>query len=160
MRTRLTDNFYLEEFLVSETAARHGIDMTPTPEVRDALYRLTRYVLQPIRDRLCAELGRDVPIVVTSGYRPPELNRLVGGSPKSQHMLGEAADIRAIGLAPATLWERISKMQDLPIHQLILEFDSWCHVSVHPFAQNPARQFLSAVRRDGRTVYLNGLHRA
>jgi len=158
MRTRLTENFWLEEFLVSETAARHGIDMTPPPEVRANIERLAKDVLQPMRKRLSAEVGRDVPIIITSGYRPPELNRLVGGSPTSQHMRGEAADIRGIGIVPSDLWLSISSM-NLPIEQLILEFDSWVHVSVSPVDRLPARQFLSAVRRNGRTVYLTGLHR-
>lgn len=35
------------------------------------------------------------PIIVTSGYRCPELNPLVGGAENSQHMKGEAADISA-----------------------------------------------------------------
>jgi uncharacterized protein YcbK (DUF882 family) len=35
------------------------------------------------------------PIIVTSGYRSPEVNRSVNGATSSQHVLGEAADITA-----------------------------------------------------------------
>ncbi len=37
------------------------------------------------------------PIGVTSWYRPPEINRAVGGVPDSQHLHGSAADIFPIG---------------------------------------------------------------
>ena len=50
------------------------------------LERLARYLLQPIRDAWG-------PVNVTSGFRCKELNERVGGSPRSQHLLGEAADI-------------------------------------------------------------------
>ena len=148
--TKLSANFTLGEFLVSETAARNDIDMYPPTWVVESLERLCKDVLQPVRD----EIG--TPIVVTSGYRPPALNRLIGGSARSQHMRGEAADIRAIRLSTAELWQRIADM-DLPVHQLIHEFGSWVHVSINPFGMPPARQFMSAIRRDGSTVYVGGL---
>ncbi|AFY49016.1 hypothetical protein Nos7524_3216 [Nostoc sp. PCC 7524] len=34
------------------------------------------------------------PIIITSGYRPPAINRAVGGASKSQHIIGRALDIR------------------------------------------------------------------
>lgn len=40
--------------------------------------------------------GWGSPIVVTSWYRPPLVNREVGGVPNSQHILGLAADIRPL----------------------------------------------------------------
>lgn len=158
---RLSPNFTLDEFLVSETAARHGIEMTPPPEIRANLERLARELLQPLRDRLTTARGCDAPIFVTSGYRTPELNRLVGGSATSQHVAGEAADIRAVGFTPADLWVFIhDHCGDLPVDQCILEFGSWVHLSINPVDRPPRRQFLSAVRRDGRTVYLQGQHEA
>lgn len=51
-----------------------------------ALFALTHAVLQPLRD----ELG--TPVTITSGYRSPQLNSLVGGSKTCQHMRGEAVD--------------------------------------------------------------------
>ena len=48
-----------------------------------------------------AEVGR--PVVVTSGYRSPEANARCGGSPRSQHLLGAAADIKAPPLTPREL---------------------------------------------------------
>jgi uncharacterized protein YcbK (DUF882 family) len=41
----------------------------------------------------------DKPIIITSGYRCEDHNRECGGKPKSQHMLGSAADITVPGLS-------------------------------------------------------------
>lgn len=60
-----------------------------TPEAEQNLTALVAAVLDPLRERW----GR--PITVTSGFRCPELNSLVGGTPDSQHLRGEAADITA-----------------------------------------------------------------
>ena len=42
-------------------------------------------------DKIRERYGK--PIVVTSGYRCPELNKAVGGVKSSQHVKGEAADL-------------------------------------------------------------------
>ena len=51
---------------------------------------LIENVLDPLREAY----GK--PIVVTSGFRCKKLNKAVGGSPSSQHLLGLDADIRTI----------------------------------------------------------------
>ena len=43
-------------------------------------------------DQLRAMVGK--PLYVNSGYRCPEHNLNIGGSPSSQHKLGKAADLR------------------------------------------------------------------
>jgi len=92
---RLSDSFTLDEFLRSDTAARHpetkAQQYDPPAEVRFNLNRLVAMTLQPIRSAL------GCPISVLSGYRSPEVNRLVGGVPSSQHVKGEAADVRLSG---------------------------------------------------------------
>ncbi|WP_207637552.1 D-Ala-D-Ala carboxypeptidase family metallohydrolase [Desulfotruncus alcoholivorax] len=62
------------------------------------LVRVNLYLvdmLEQLRERLG---GR--PVVITSGYRCPEHNRIVGGAKQSQHLLGNAVDIEVDGLVP------------------------------------------------------------
>ena len=78
--------FSLSEFLNSATAKRLGIDNTPTFEVVDNLNKLADY-LDVIREKV----GK--PILISSGFRCPVLNKAVGGVANSQHLKGLAADL-------------------------------------------------------------------
>ena len=126
---KLTNNFSLQELLKSQTALRKGIDNKPAnPGVITNLQVLCEKVLQPVRDHF----GK--PVVINSGYRSPKLNKAIGGSNKSQHTKGEAADIEIPGLSNKELAEYIE--DNLPFDQLILEFyngvdpnSGWVHVS-------------------------------
>lgn len=82
----LSEHFTLAEMLRSGTAIRYNIENNPTERDIENLRSLCRTVLEPLRRRY----GR---IIITSGFRCPELNARVGGSPQSQHMRGEAVDI-------------------------------------------------------------------
>lgn len=146
--TRLSKNFTLDEFLVSQTAARHGIDMTPSPRVIDNLERLCETCLQPVRD----ELG--VVIYISSGYRPTKLNSLIGGSKTSAHRHGRAADFNAVGHTPYEIVKIVADM-GLPFDQVIHEFGQWVHLGIAE--ELPRRQVLTADRRDGSVIYLPGL---
>lgn len=88
---RLSTNFTLHELLRSDTAERQPAlmraQLEPPADVVRCLEHLVTTTLQPLRDAL------GVPIRVSSGYRSPRLNRAVGGSPTSQHLVGQAADI-------------------------------------------------------------------
>jgi len=121
----LSPHFTLAEMTVSEVAARRGIPNEPTPEALDALYR-TATGLEAVR----AVLGK--PIIVTSGYRSPAVNRLVGGQPSSQHLRGEAADFicPAFG-TPAEVVAALVKSA-VQYDQCILEFGRWVHISFAP----------------------------
>jgi zinc D-Ala-D-Ala carboxypeptidase len=144
----LSDHFLLAEFLRSETAARHGLDMQPPGPVLYNLRRLATLVLEPIRARALR------PIVITSGYRPPALNELVRGSKTSDHMLGRAADIHAVGISLDELGAVIrSVAPGIPLKQAIAEFGQWWHVSVQDEAEQPRREFLAARIENGQTVY-------
>ena len=79
--------FTLQELTRSDTAKRLSIDNTPDAAVMSHLETLVERLLDPLREAF----GR--PIIVTSGYRCPELNKAVGGSPTSPHLQGYAADL-------------------------------------------------------------------
>jgi hypothetical protein len=121
----LSKNFTLAEFIFSQTAQRLGINNTPNQSHINNMKSLCTHILQPLRDNL------GVPIKVTSGYRSPALNKAIGGSQTSQHSNGEAVDIVINGMTPRQICEAIIEF-NLPFDQLILEFDSWVHVSFSP----------------------------
>ena len=104
--------FSWAEMTVSSAAARLGVDNTPTPEAQRAMQILVAYVLDPLR----ASIGS--PVRITSGFRAPEVNRAVNGSPTSQHMLGEAADIKVDGYGAEALATAIVRL-GLPFDQVI-----------------------------------------
>ena len=86
----ISKNFSYREFEESETAKARGImNVITSFEVRDAVRELVLTVLQPLRD------AWGEPLHVNSGYRCPKLNAAVGGAATSQHVKGEAADIKA-----------------------------------------------------------------
>lgn len=125
---QLSTHFKLSEFLRSETASARGIDNTPSLEVVSNLQQLCINVLEPLRAYF------NTPIVVSSGYRSPALNKAVGGSATSQHMTGEAADLRIPSEAVGREWFKWI-MDNCKFHQLIWEKDTpqsthhWIHVS-------------------------------
>lgn len=55
-------------------------------------------------ERLRHELG-DRPVTITSGYRTPAHNKLVGGASNSQHLYGRASDIKVKGVSPSKVYE-------------------------------------------------------
>ena len=118
--------FTIQELTASATAKRKGIDNTPDVKAVASLTALVANVLDPLREAY----GK--PIVVTSGYRCPKLNRAVGGVARSQHTKGEAADIRTLSnrrWENDQLFKLIVKLK-LPFDQLIDEHGySWIHVS-------------------------------
>ena len=79
--------FSIPELTHSLRAQAHSSANVPTAEAKKNLELLVKHVLDPVRERW------GVPIYVNSGYRCPELNKLVGGAPNSYHLSGMAADI-------------------------------------------------------------------
>ena len=149
----LSKNFTLTEFTKSQTALRLGIDNTPSEEHLAAAKLLFENVVQPVRDHFG-------PTVINSGYRGPALNEAIGGASASQHCRGEAVDIECPGIPNHEVAEWIQN--NLEYDQLILEFytqgipdSGWVHVSYIP--EGNRKQSLTAVKQDGKTVYLQGL---
>ena len=99
---KLTEHFSLSEFERSATADRLHIDNTIPEELIPNLKNLCVQVLEPLREHF------GTPVVISSGYRCPALNRAVGGASNSQHLTGEAADI----IFPSTLNSQPSTLTD------------------------------------------------
>ncbi len=152
---RLSKNFTMAEFTKSQTAERQGIDNTPEGDHLDAAVALFENVVQPVRDNFGTT-------VINSGYRSPDLNAAVGGSSKSQHCKGEAADIECPGTPNAELAQWI--VDNLDFDQCILEFytpgipdSGWVHVSYKADGSN-RKSILTASRVDGKTQYSEGIN--
>ncbi len=150
---QLSNNFTLNEFLISQTASRLGIDNTPPEFVIENLKALCHNILQPLRDNYG-------PVVVTSGYRCPELNKAIGGAVNSQHLEGKAADIHIPSLSNDNLARIIAA--NFEFDQVILEFytlgkpnSGWVHVSYNTAGNK--KEELTAVKQNGKTVYLKGI---
>lgn len=142
--------FWLSEFLRSDAAVRHGLDNTPGGDELNNL----RNVLAPGMERIRALLG--VPVFITSGYRSPAVNDAVGGSPASQHKLGQAADfISPEAGTPRSIARRLAQHQpELHFDQLIYE-GAWVHVSFT--LVKPRGQVLTATFVGGRVHYAPGV---
>jgi zinc D-Ala-D-Ala carboxypeptidase len=136
-------HFTLDELTHSQAATRRGLKNDPDTAARENLQHLVDAVLDPLREAL----GR--PVVISSGYRSPAVNRAVGGAASSQHVLGQAADITVPGMTVAQVVATIRRL-GLPFDQLIDEFGSWVHVSHSP---RNRRQVLRAKRTAAGTKY-------
>jgi len=132
----LSPNFALDELTASETAARHGIDNTPDQATIQNLTRLAN-ALQEVR----ALLGNKV-IIVSSGYRSPELNQKVGGSATSDHCKGLAADFICPSYGTPDEIVRAVMASAVPYKQVIREFDKWVHLSIPEEGEAPRKQAL------------------
>jgi zinc D-Ala-D-Ala carboxypeptidase len=138
---KLSPHFTLDEFTKSQTAARWGIDNTPNETVLSNLMKTASF-MEEVR-RICA-----APIIISSGYRCTELNRKIGGSMTSQHMTGRAVDFTAKDLSLEETMQRIIA-STLDYDQLILEYNSWIHIS---WSDKPRRQTLE-IDREGTRVF-------
>lgn len=121
--TQLTANFSLEELTRSEAADRNGWDNTPNEHEIANLKRLAA-LLQQVKTAVGGK-----PVMVNSGFRSKKVNDSVGSKDTSQHRLGCAADIRVPGMTPRRVVEACISAA-IPFDQIILEFDSWTHISV------------------------------
>ncbi|SRR5699024_5625751 len=129
----MTPNFKLYEFTRSATADRLKIDNKPEQE---HLFHL--YTLAGVLEQLRSALGG--PIIISSGYRNPELNKAVGGSPTSAHALGLAVDFTCPSFGTPTEVVDFIKASNFNYDQLILEFSgdkNWIHLGLHT---NPWRR--------------------
>lgn len=137
----LSEHFTLEELVHSQTAARRNIDNRPP----DSVVENMREFLCPGLEQVRSLLGK--PILISSGFRSPVLNAAIGGSVKSQHMHGLAADFTCPGFGSPLVIAHAIKNSGIEFDQLIYEFDSWVHIS---FSKQPRLQVLTIDSRGPR----------
>jgi len=144
---QLTEHFSLEEMTQSSTAERLQIDNTPPLEVVACLTRCAMGL-----ERVRALLQQ--PMHIDSGYRSPALNAHVGGSSKSAHMTGFAADFKCPNFGTPLEVAKAIERSDIPFDQLICE-GTWVHIAFDPAMRH---QVLTARFHAGQpTTYTNGL---
>ncbi len=115
-------NFKISELIKSDIAIKNNINNMPDINSLDCMLNLIYYCLQPIRDKI------KKPMIITSGYRCPRVNKLVGGVNNSQHAKGQAVDFTIKGLTPAQIVKFILS-SEVEYDQLINEYDKWVHIS-------------------------------
>ena len=139
---KLSAHFTLDEMTRTNTGLKNHVYRT---EHYINLSRLVCLVLEPLRLD-CGALN------VTSGYRSPEVNKKVHGSPESRHVLGLAADIQSATYTPMELAEAVQRL-GLPIDKIICEFNSWLHIQVAPAGHTNRDEYLIASKINGKVNY-------
>ena len=115
----LLDDLQLEEnFLLSEFLCKVGFELKLDMRLPN--------MLQLLRNKA------DKPIMISSGYRTPEYNLSINGSPNSQHLLGRAADIWVPGFSAYT----IAKMAIAIGFKGVGIYDTFTHVDVRTELHN------------------------
>jgi zinc D-Ala-D-Ala carboxypeptidase len=125
---KLSAHFTLHELLASQTATRKGIteQFDPPPEIIDNLKHLAVNLLEKLR-----VINDNKPLILSSGYRCPRLNKAIGGAKNSQHMLGMAADVDFGSEKDNKAFFTKIKNSNIEFDQLLNEFNfSWVHISL------------------------------
>lgn len=137
--------FTMWEMTYSHKADLNKIDNTPSEEIKENLMELMEF-LDDFRETWGG------PIKVTSGYRCLKLNKLVGGSTTSAHLIGFAADLKPYNndidkfIAEAEKW---AKNKDFD--QLITETDvhgnKWLHIGLYNSKGQQRKQIKTIVKK-------------
>ena len=132
---QLSKHFKLSEFTKSQIAARNGLKNLPgSGEVKN-LENVCYEILEPVRAKF------DRPILISSGFRSLEVNRILGSSDSSQHCKGQAVDFEIAGVPNIKVAYWLQANCDFD--QLILEYyrpdedqSGWVHVSYNEKGAN------------------------
>ncbi|MBR2775938.1 MAG: hypothetical protein IKD75_02320 [Prevotella sp.] len=134
---KLSEHFTLGE--LTKTSVKSADDNIPSHVAIENLKRVCKW-LEVLRTRYNNLYGEEEPIIINSGYRSPEVNKKVGGSPTSNHLTGCAADIKVFGIEQAMRYAVIllnyadNTMQEFD--ELLIERSKkgayWLHFAVRP----------------------------
>ena len=122
---KLTEHFELEEMACTTHKELAKTNLEEAKKIMGRMYQLAGFA-----ERIREIVGK--PLIINSGFRCVKLNNRVGGSLTSQHIYGEALDVRVSGKSATELFQIIAA-SDLKYDQLILEkvgSSQWVHVSI------------------------------
>lgn len=150
----ISEHITLGEATMSPTAKAKGIDNTPTPDIIENM----KYVAVNVFEKVRAHFNK--PIKVSSFYRSPKLNQVIGGSATSQHSLGLAMDMDGdVYGSPSNkeIFEYIKN--NLNFDQLIVEGITngqiaWIHCSLKKNGNRKEILFMYK-NSQGKTIYEN-----
>ena len=120
--TKLSPHFKLREFLLPD---KYPQNIPTMQDVVNLTYGCL-WLLEPAR----LIVG---PIIINSGFRNEDVNHKVGGVKNSQHLLGQAADIRPKD--PAQFPLLVNYLMSCKYTDQLLTGNGWLHISWNPFAQ-------------------------
>lgn len=143
---QLTPHFSLAELTRSDVALRNGWDNTPS---KDEIANLARLAL--LLEGVRTALGK--PIMVNSAYRSKQVNDAVGSKDTSQHRRGCAADIRVPQMTPRDVVQACIDA-GIAFDQIILEYDSWTHISVPNFPEIAPRGSRLIIDKQGTRPFI------
>lgn len=127
----LTPHFTIEELAGTSVEKYKKLNLLKAQEQMGKMYMLAGFA-----ERVREIVGK--PLIITSGYRCPELNKAIGGAITSQHIFCEAIDFVVKGLRPEDIFNRIVT-SDLKYNQIIIERNTkgsqWVHISIGAFKQ-------------------------
>ena len=119
---KLSNHFTLAEFC---NLGKYPDNIPTVQQIANMAYGC-RQLLEPARKAI------GCPIIVNSGFRNPRVNALVGGVRNSQHLRGQAADIRPKDLRQFQRLVAFLKSHDMT--DQLLTGSGWLHISWCPFS--------------------------
>ena len=139
-KMKLSEHFTLGELTKTSYITADG--NIPSHKAIENLKNICENWLEDLRysqNTLYGDKNVDIPIIISSGYRSEEVNRLCGGAKGSNHLTGCAVDIKCYGpeqmIRMAGILLDISDGTKRDFDELILEKRGttyWIHFAVRP----------------------------